>query len=213
MGMVSVLVCRYLWAAWLAAALLAGSMGCASAPVIPPPPPEAASFPPPAAAGGNADQVLLKEALQGRSLSPPEVVGLSDRLLAGGDSILQDQETMARLERLLIKTLKTEDQMSKAAVWRNLGIIHYHEKKYKLASQELQNANEINPKNARTRYYQACLFVRLGEIYESQGKKGPAKQQFKRAAIELGQARKLEPGNPLYRQDPREVLKMEQKGK
>ena len=203
-------MCRYIWLVWLAAALLAGGMGCGSAPVIPPPPEAATSFPPAGPTVGGSDQVLLKEALQGRTLSPPEVVGLSDRLLAAGNSASQDQETMARLERLLIKTLKTEDQMSKAAVWRNLGIIHYHQKKYKLASQELQNANEINPKNARTRYYQACLFVRLGEIYERQGKKSPARQQFKRAAIELDQARKLEPGNPLYRQDLKQILKQEQ---
>ncbi|RJR43497.1 MAG: tetratricopeptide repeat protein [Deltaproteobacteria bacterium] len=183
----------------LALLLLATLAGCLGGPPVaslpePPPPP-----PPPAA--GQSDQILLEETLRGRALGNAEVVGLSDRLLQEGNASLSDQTTMARLEILLLKALKTEDKVNRPAVLRNLGIIHYHQGKYKKARQELQHANELNPKDPRTHFYLARLFTLQGEIYQKQGKKSQAKQQFKRASIEMEMARKLAPGNPAYRQE------------
>ena len=205
---------------WLLTVWLLGA-GCASAPLSPLPPEQApqAAAPP---ESGTPDQVRLKEALTGRELSPGEVAGLSDRLLASGNEV-SDQD-MARLELLLLKALKGPDKAHHAALWRNLGIIHYHQKKYKQARQELQASNEMNPKNARTHYYLARLFVQQGKIYKLQSRSPnfskddraarelelKSRQQFKRATIEMEQARKIEPSNPLYRQDPREIIRQEQ---
>jgi tetratricopeptide (TPR) repeat protein len=157
---------------------------------------------------GTPDQVRLKDALTGRELSPGEAADLSGRLLASGNEVT-DQD-MARLELMLLKALKSPDKSHHAVLWRNLGIIHYHQRKYKQARQELQASNELNPKNARTHFYLARLFVHQGQIYERQGKKSVSKQQFKRAAIEMEMARKLEPSNPLYRQDIRQAVTQEQ---
>jgi tetratricopeptide (TPR) repeat protein len=190
---------------WLMA-LLAGLAGCGGgAPLeqpqlLPPPPP---------ATYGHADQALLEESLQGRSLSGVEVADLSDRLLTEGCPTFQDPKTMARLELLLYKGLKADDRQSRPRVLRNLGIIHYHQKEYKRARQELQASNELNPKDARTHFYLARLFAHQGNIYQARGKKRISRQQIKRAAIEIEQARKLEPSNPLYRQDLQEVLQQE----
>ena len=193
---------------WLLTVWLLGA-GCASAPMSPLPPeqaPQAASPP----ESGTPDQIRLREALTGRELSPGEVAGLSDRLLGNGNPILNEQETMARLELLLLKALKGGDKTYQPVLWRNLGIIHYHQRKYQQARQDLQASNELNPKSARTHFYLARLFAHQGEIYERRGKKRISKQQFKRAAIEMEQARKIEPSNPLYRQDPREIIRQEQ---
>jgi tetratricopeptide (TPR) repeat protein len=186
-----------------------GVAGCGSAPVAPSAESPALSGPPPEAPG-TPDQVRLKDGLTGRELTPGEVADLSDRLLANGNSTFQDQETMARLELLLLKALKGHDKTYQPVLWRNLGIIHYHQKKYKQARQELQASNELNPRSARTHFYLARLFVKQGEVYERQGKKRVSKQQFKRAAIEMGQAHKLEPHNSLYGQDIRKVVEQEQ---
>jgi len=193
-------------AAGLALLLLGGSPGCGKKPVAshsesaPPVPAE-----PPAS--GNSDQAILKDGLTGRTLPASEVADLSDRLLADGSSALNDQETMARLELLILKTMKGPDhKTARSVLWRNLGIIHYHQKKYKQARQELQAANELNPRNARTHFYLACLFAHQGMIYEKKGKKRISRQQFKRAAIEMEQARKLEPHNGLYKQDPKQLV-------
>ena len=182
---------------WLLLLMLALA-GCGGAQVASLP---EAPLPAPAPAAGQSDQILLEEALRGRALGNAEVVGLSDRLLQEGNAALNDQTTMARLEILLLKALKTEDKVNRPAVLRNLGIIHYHQGKYKKARQELQHANELNPKDPRTHFYLARLFTLHGEIYQKQGKKAQAKQQFKRASIEMEMARKLAPGNPAYRQE------------
>ncbi len=185
----------------LLAGMLAGSLaGCSSKPVALPP----ESPPPVAVQPENPDQARLRDALTGQQLSPAEVTDLSDRLLAPG-SELSDQD-MARLELLLLKAIKSPDKSHHAAIWRNLGIIHYSQKKYKQARQELQASNELNPKNGRTHYSLARLSVYQGEIYERQGQKKKARQQFKRAAIEIELARKLEPSNPLYRQDVKQLM-------
>jgi len=145
----------------------------------------------------------------GPGLPPAEVVELSDRLLADGNPARNDQETMARLELVLLKAINRSDKSHGSGLWRNLGIIHYHQKKYKQAQQELQNSNELNPRVARTHFYLACLFAHQGNIYEKKGKKKVSRQQYKRASIEMGQARKLEPGNALYRQDIKQIIAQE----
>ncbi len=193
---------------WLAAALMLAAAGCGGAPSLPPPSEMAKVAPTPAP--GTSDQAVLEEALLGRSLSPAEVADLSDRLLADPNPGRNNEQTMARLEILLLKALKSEDKTPRPALWRNLGIIHYQQRKYKRAQQELQNSNELNPRDPRTHFYLARLFVQQGAIYESQGKARVSKQQYKRAAIEMEQARKLAPNNPLYRQDLNKIIQQEQ---
>ena len=193
---------------WLALLLLATQAGCLGGAIAPmdsgPPPP-----PPPVALAtpSQPDQMILEEALRGRSLGDAQVVALSDRLLRDGNSALHDQKTMARLEILLLKALKHPDKVQRPALLRNLGIIHYEQGKYKKARQELQHSNELNPRDAHTHFYLARLFVQEGEIYQKRGKRKLAKQQFKRAAIEMEMSRKLAPGNPTYRQDLRQIIK------
>jgi tetratricopeptide (TPR) repeat protein len=157
----------------------------------------------------TSDAARLKDALTGGEMSPAEVAELSDRLLADGSKPPNDQQTMARLELVILKTLKAPDKTYRAVLWRNLGIIHYHQQKYKQAEHEFQSANELNPKNARTHFYLACLFAHKGRIYEKSGKTRASRQQYKRAAIEIGLARKLEPSNPLYKQDPKQIIQQE----
>jgi tetratricopeptide (TPR) repeat protein len=191
---------------WLVFLLLGGLWGCGPKRAFVPPP-ETKAAPEPVRSE-NSDQAKLKEGLTGRELSPAEVADLSDRLLADNGT-LNDQETMARLELLILKAIKGPDRTHRPVLWRNLGIMHYHQKKYKQAQQELQGANELNPKNARTHFYLACLFAHQGAIYEKKGKKRVSRQQYKRASIEMEQARKLEPQNPLYKQDPKQVIQQE----
>jgi tetratricopeptide (TPR) repeat protein len=193
-------------AATLVFLLLGGMAGCGPAPMVVPPESAAPPTEPPRVE--NSDQAKLKDGLTGREMSPAEVADLSDRLLANDNSI-SDQETMARLELLILKAMKGADKNYRPTLWRNLGIIHYHQHKYKQARQELQAANELNPKSARTHFYLACLFAHQGMIYEKNGKKRVSRQQFKRAAIEMEQARKLEPNNGLYKQDPKQIIQQE----
>ena len=142
-------------------------------------------------------------------MSPAEVADLSDRLLADGSRAFNDQQTMARLELVILKTLNAPDKTYRPVLWRNLGIIHYHQQKYKQAEHDLQSANELNPKNARTHFYLACLFAHKGKISEKSGKTKASRQQYKRAAIEIELARKLEPSNALYKQDPKQIIQQE----
>ncbi len=190
----------------LALVLVLGLAGCTHAPVMPPP--EVAA-PPPPERYENPDQALLKAALQGRPLSPREALDLSDRLLTEGSSTSQDQETIARLELLLLGALKQEDRACRAGLLRNLGIVRFHQKQYKSARQALQAANESNPRDARTHYYLARLFARQEQIYLKQGLKKKAKQQAKLAEMELGLARKFDANNPLYRQSLKESVRLE----
>jgi tetratricopeptide (TPR) repeat protein len=201
---------RFLVASWLALGLLGGMVGCSSAPVATPAQSVALfhkktyTYTP-----KTVDQVELKEGLTGRHLSPGEVADLSERLLADGDNVLNNQKTMARLELLILKAMKSPEKTYRPILWRDLGIIHYHQRKYKQARQELQAANELNPRSARTHFYLACLFAQQGLIYERQGKRRVSQQQFKRAAIEMEQAHKLAPSNALYKEDPRQVIRQE----
>jgi Flp pilus assembly protein TadD len=196
-------------AAWLALGLLGGTVGCNMAPVVQHQ--ESAATPPPveSSLAATSDSARLKEALTGREMSPSEVAGLSDRLLADGSQALNDEQTMARLELVILKTLKDPDKTHRAVLWRNLGIIHYHQQKYKQAEHDLQSANELNPKNPRTHFYLACLFAHKGRIYEKSGKTRASHQQYKRAAIEIELARKLEPSNALYKQDLKQIIQQE----
>jgi tetratricopeptide (TPR) repeat protein len=198
---------RCVVAAWLALLLLGGTVGCSMTPVAPPP--ESAAVPVEPSSPVTSDSARLKDALTGREMSPSEVADLSDRLLAGGSKALHDQQTMARLELVILKTLNAPDKTYRPVLWRNLGIIHYHQQKYKQAEHDLQSANELNPKNARTHFYLACLFAHKGKIYEKSGKTRASQQQYKRAAIEIGLARKLEPSNPLYKQDLKQIIQQE----
>jgi tetratricopeptide (TPR) repeat protein len=154
--------------------------------------------------------MLLEQALQGRSLSPEEAFQLSDRMLAEGNSNFNNEETMARLELLLLKALQNDNRISRAGLMRNLGIIHYHQKQYKRARQELQASNELNPRDARTHFYLARLFAHQEQYYLGKGMKKKAQAQAKLAQTELDLARKLEPGNSLYRQNLKETLRQEQ---
>jgi tetratricopeptide (TPR) repeat protein len=201
---------RRIVAAWLALGLLGGTLGCSMAPPVAPPQ-ESAALPQPVEPSGAAtsDSARLKESLTGREMSPAEVAEVSDRLLADGSQGFNDQQTMARLELVILKTLKTQDKTYRAVLWRNLGIIHYHQQKYKQAEHDLQSANELNPKNPRTHFYLACLFAHKGKIYEKSGKTRASQQQYKRATIEIGLARKLEPSNSLYKQDPKQIIQQE----
>jgi len=193
-------------AATLVFLLLGGMAGCGPAPMVLPPESSAPPSEPPRPE--NSDQAKLKDGLTGREMSASEVADLSDRLLAN-DNTINDQETMARLELLILKSMKGSDKTHRSTLWRNLGIIHYHQHKYKQARQELQAANELNPKSARTHFYLACLFAHQGKIFEKNGNKRVSRQQFKRAAIELEQARKIEPNNSLYKQDPKQIIQQE----
>jgi tetratricopeptide (TPR) repeat protein len=196
-------------AAWLALGLLGGTMGCNMAPKAPPVESAAMPLPVEPSRPPSSDSARLKESLTGQEMTPSEVADLSDRLLADGSQALNDQQTMARLELVLLKALKDPDKTHRAVMWRNLGIIHYHQQKYKQAEHDLQSANELNPKNPRTHFYLACLFAHKGRIYEKAGKTRASQQQYKRAAIEIGLARKLEPSNALYKQDIKQIIQQE----
>jgi tetratricopeptide (TPR) repeat protein len=198
---------RRVEAAWLALLLLGGTMGCSPAPLVVPQQPAPVVVEPPAPV--TSDSARLKDALTGREMSPSEVAGLSDRLLEDGNKAFNDQQTMARLELVILKTLNAPDKTYRAVLWRNLGIIHYHQQKYKQAEHDLQSANELNPKNARTHFYLACLFAHKGKIYAKSGKTKASRQQYKRAAIEIELARKLEPSNGLYKQDLKQIIQQE----
>jgi tetratricopeptide (TPR) repeat protein len=172
--------------------------------------PDIAALEAPAPRAGVSDQTLLEEGLKGRALTPAEVAGLSERLLAEGNSTLDDEKTMARLELLLLKALKGgEDKASSPMLWRNLGIIHFHQKKYDRAQQELKKANEFNPRDARTHFYLARLLTRQAEICQRKGLKKKSRGLFKQAATEMELARKFAPNNPTYRQDLKQIKQPE----
>ncbi|MDI6853852.1 MAG: hypothetical protein QME75_09670 [Deltaproteobacteria bacterium] len=193
---------------WLAALCLLASAGCTRQSV--PPPQVAAPPPPPLATAGTSDHARLEQALQGRGLSPEEAFELSERMLVEGSSNYNNEETMARLELLLLKALQNDNRISRAGLLRNLGIIHYHQKQYKRARQELQASNELNPRDARTHFYLARLFAQQEQYYLGKGMQKKAQAQAKLAQTELDLARKLEPGNPLYRQGLQATLRQEQ---
>lgn len=179
--------------------------GCGSVPMTAPP--ETAGAPPAPVLPNYPDHALLKDALQGKTLTLKEKAELSDRLLVEGASTFKDGETMARLELLLLKALKEDDRQQRHRFLRNLGIIHYHQKHYKRARQELQASNELYPRDARTHYYLARLWAIEGAKYDRKGQKKKSRGQLKLAVTELALARKLEPTNPLYQQGVSQLLR------
>ena len=96
-------------AATLAFLLLGGLMGCGPEPLLVPPKAAQEVTPPEPPHTETSEQVRLKDALTGQEMSAAQVADLSDRILAD-DNSLNDQETMARLELLILKTMKSSDK-------------------------------------------------------------------------------------------------------
>lgn len=166
---------------------------------LPPPPPKYKQHP---------DEQTLREILRGREpILPAEISKLSDRMLAEGS--IQNERTLALLDIVLNKTLNGAPKEVRHRLLRNLGIIHYHQKKFHLARQELQQANELFPRDGRTHFYLARLAAHQGEIYQRQGLSKKAQGQFNLAANEMELAQKLEPSNDFYRQDLKKILEIE----
>ncbi len=157
----------------------------------------------------HPDEEILGEAMRGQHISPGEVAILSDRMLSEGSATFNNEKAMARLDIVLNKSLNDAPRDVRSRLLRNLGIIHYHQCKYSLARQEMQQANELFPRDARTHYYLARLAVQNGCIYQGKGLSKKAKGQFNLAANEMELARKLEPSNPVYRQDVKQVIQKE----
>lgn len=194
----------------LCLALVLAVAGCGGKKRAAPPTPQtASSLPLPPATRAHTDEELLDEAIRGSYISPAEVANLSDRMLTEGSSIFANEKAMARLDILLNKSVSVAPREIRHRLLRNLGIIHYHQNKYSLARQELQQANELYPRDARTHYYLARLAVQNGNICQSKGLAKKAKGQFNLAANEMEIARKLEPSNSLYRQDLKQVIQKE----
>jgi tetratricopeptide (TPR) repeat protein len=166
-----------------------------------------ATPPPPTYA--HPDDEILGDAIRGQRISAGEVAILSDRMLSDGSPTFSNEKTMARLDILLNKSLNDAPRDVRYRLLRNLGIIHYHQNKFSLSRQELQQANELFPRDARTHYYLARLAAQNGNIYQSKGLSKKAKGQFNLAANELELARKLEPSNPVYRQDVKHIIQKE----
>lgn len=155
----------------------------------------------------HPDEKVLEEIIRGQPILPGEISKISDRMLAEG-SVLNER-TLALLEIVLTKSLNGASQEVRHRLLRNLGIIHYHQKKFHLARQELQQANELFPRDGRTHFYLARLAAHQGAIYQRQGLSKKAQGQFNLAANEMELAQKLEPSNDFYRQDLRKVLEIE----
>jgi Flp pilus assembly protein TadD len=164
---------------------------------------------PPSTKYVHPDEEILAEAIRGQHISPGEAAILSDRMLSDGSPTFNNEKTMARLDIVLNKSLNSAPRDVRSRLLRNLGIIHYHQNKYSLARQELQQANELFPRDARTHFYLARLAIQNGCIYQGQGLSKKAKGQFNLAANEMELARKLEPSNPIYRQDVKHIIQKE----
>lgn len=165
------------------------------------------ALPPPSPKYKHPDEEILEEIIRGQPILPAEISKLSDRMLAEGS--IQSERALARLDIVLNKSLNGAPKEVRHRLLRNLGIIHYHQKKYNLARQELQQANELFPRDARTHFYLARLAVHQGNIYQRQGLSKKAAGQFNLAVNEMEIAQKLEPSNALYRQDLKKVLQNE----
>jgi tetratricopeptide (TPR) repeat protein len=151
----------------------------------------------------KSDQVVDTKTIQelaGRSaVNPNEAVRISNRMLQEDIAAVLDEQTLINLEKILLAALPQSGKDTQPVIQRNLGIVNYYNKKYNKARQALQSSNETNPRDARTHYYLACLYNHQAKIYVARGEQEKAKLPQKRAQIELDIARKLEPGNSLYR--------------
>jgi tetratricopeptide (TPR) repeat protein len=165
------------------------------------------TLPPPSPKYEHPDEKILEEIIRGKPILPAEISKLSDRMLAEGS--IQNERTLALLDIILTKSLSGAPKEIRHRLLRNLGIIHYHQKKFNLARQELQQANELFPRDARTHFYLARLAFHQGNIYQRQGLTKKAMGQFNLAAHEMEIAQKLEPSNDTYRQELRKVLQNE----
>lgn len=138
--------------------------------------------------------------LAGRNVvNPEEAIRVSNRMLQEDVVGVLDEQTLNNLEKILLAALPQSSPTTQPVIQRNLGIVNYHNKKYNKARQALQSANETNPRDARTHYYLACLFNLQAKLYSARGEQVKAQRHQKRAQIEIDTARKLEPGNQLYR--------------
>ncbi len=138
--------------------------------------------------------------LAGRSsVNPEEAIRVSNRMLQEDMVNVLDEQTLNNLEKILMAALPLSNPSNQAVIQRNLGIVNYYNKKYNKARQALQSANESNPRDARTHYYMACLYNLQARLYASKGDQVKSQRAQKRAQIEIDTARKLEPGNNLYR--------------
>ncbi|MBW1917104.1 MAG: tetratricopeptide repeat protein [Deltaproteobacteria bacterium] len=152
------------------------------------------------------DKALLEEALNRQVMDTEEVIALSDRLLRHDNPAVRDKDTLDKLQILLLRSLQDKSKDHYPQTLRNLGIVNYYQKQYMNARQALQASSELNPRDGRTHFYLACIYAEQGRIHYAQGQKRKSAAQYKRAQIELEQARKLEPSNPLYRQDLKQVM-------
>ena len=195
----------------LCLALVFAGSGCSGGRRSAPPPRVSKPIPPPsprATKHKHPDEKILEEIIRGgEPILPAEISELSDRMLAEGS--VQTEKTLARLDIVLNKSLHGAPKEVRHRLLRNLGIIHYHQKKYNLARQELQQANELYPRDGRTHFYLARLAAHQGNIYQRKGLSKKAKGQFNLAANEIEIAQKLEPSNSFYRQDLKKILQSE----
>ncbi|RLA90334.1 MAG: hypothetical protein DRG58_02405 [Deltaproteobacteria bacterium] len=155
------------------------------------------------------DRALLDQALTRQVLSTEEVIALSDRLLRYQNPPIQDKEILEKLQVLLLRSLQDKSKDHHPQVLRNLGIVNYQQQQYNNARQALQASSELNPRDGLTHFYLACLYAQQSKLHNAQGQKRKSAAQYKRAMIELEQARKLEPFNPLFRQDLNQVTGMD----
>lgn len=143
----------------------------------------------------------LQEMASRNVIRPEEATQLSSRLLQDEIAPVLDEQTLNNLEKVLLTALSQSDKQSQAVIQRDLGITNYYNRKYHKARQALQSANESNPRDPRTHYYLACLFQQQAKVEEAKGNQTAAERYRKRAQIEIDTARKLAPGNPLYRKN------------
>jgi len=141
----------------------------------------------------------LQELANRGVVNPDEAIRISNRMLQEEIASVLDEQTLNNLEKILLTALPQSSKSTQPLIQRNLGIVNYYNKKYNKARQALQCSNETNPRDARTHYYLACLFNHQAKLYSAKGEQDKAQRHQKRAQIEIDTARRLEPGNHLYR--------------
>jgi tetratricopeptide (TPR) repeat protein len=147
----------------------------------------------------SGDLKSLQELANRNVVNPEEAIRISNRLLQEDVVSVLDEQTLNNLEKMLLAALPQSSKTTQPIIQRNLGIVNFYNKKYNKARQALQCSNETDPRDARTHYYLACLFDHQAKIYSAKGEQTKAQRHQKRAQIEIETARKLEPGNHLYR--------------
>ena len=150
-------------------------------------------------AASGVDLKTLQEQANRNVVNPEEAIRVSNRMLQEEMVSVLDEQTLNNLEKILLAALPQSSKTTQPVIQRNLGIVYYYNKKYNKARQALQCSNESNPQDARTKYYMACLYNHQAKLYAGKGDKVTAQRHQKRAQIEIESARKLAPGNSLYR--------------